>query len=365
MKSRKAWFEGITPKLALHYLCLSVMYCINNQLAFACHVFADPGTYSVFKSAAPYLVAIFLRLLGDGMNRLQWIAIILLCISIMSTQYDDSGGKTRMSTGAYAMLAIHVTITATCSVWNQKVLKGSPVPINLQNVLLYSYGIVLSLLSYVWLEQPLNKMAAEAGRHGHDGERDSAARRAPALRVRRSTRKDSLKAHPLALALMLSQAFHGLAVSFVYKYADAIVKSFASSATMALLVILSSYLFHVELSFHSITGVASILVITFMYMNIAIKLPKPDVDSPYQLINRILFKSRLIGAQDAVELMQGEQSADATQRRRRRCTIAAVSTVLTFAIGVAVAVWLLANGSSGSRGEHADSILYPAGSHVR
>ena len=34
----------------------------------------------------------------------------------------------------------------------------------------------------------------------------------------------------LAIALVLFQAFHGLAVALVYKYADAIVKNFANSS---------------------------------------------------------------------------------------------------------------------------------------
>jgi len=47
-----------------------------------------------------------------------------------------------------------------------------------------------------------------------------------------------------AMHAALDQAFHGLAVTLVYKYADAIVKNFANSAVMAILVVLSAYLFN-------------------------------------------------------------------------------------------------------------------------
>ena len=40
-----------------------------------------------------------------------------------------------------------------------------------------------------------------------------------------------------------AQAFHGLAVTLVYKYADAIVKNFANSAVMAILVLASAIWF--------------------------------------------------------------------------------------------------------------------------
>jgi len=79
----------------------------------------------------------------------------------------------------------------------------------------------------------------------------------------------------LAILLVLSQAFHGLAVSAIYKYADVLIKNFASSMTMACLVFISAYLFSSQLTFHKVMGVASIIVTTYMYMNIAIKLPKP------------------------------------------------------------------------------------------
>lgn len=45
--------------------------------------------------------------------------------------------------------------------------------------------------------------------------------------------------------------------------------------TMAIMVLVSAYHFHVQLTFHAVCGVASILVTTYMYMHIAIKLPKP------------------------------------------------------------------------------------------
>ena len=38
---------------------------------------------------------------------------------------------------------------------------------------------------------------------------------------------------PVAALLVLFQAFHGLAVALVYKYADAIVKNFANSSVRA------------------------------------------------------------------------------------------------------------------------------------
>jgi len=46
------------------------------------------------------------------------------------------------------------------------------------------------------------------------------------------------------------QAFHGLAVALVYKYADAIVKNFANSSVMALLIAISYYFFALQTNLH-------------------------------------------------------------------------------------------------------------------
>jgi len=70
------------------------------------------------------------------------------------------------------------------------------------------------------------------------------------------------------------QAFHGLAVTLVYKYADAIVKNFANSSVMAILVVVSVYFFNLSSNLNSWLGVLSVLVTTWVYMNIAIKMPK-------------------------------------------------------------------------------------------
>jgi len=75
--------------------------------------------------------------------------------------------------------------------------------------------------------------------------------------------------------LVLSQAFQGLAVTAVLKYADAIVKNFAGSAVMAILVAISAVYFDLKTSLHSWLGVTMVLVTTWIYMTIAVKLPKP------------------------------------------------------------------------------------------
>ena len=57
-----------------------------------------------------------------------------------------------------------------------------------------------------------------------------------------------------------------------HRYADAIVKNFANSAVMAILVVVSAYAFGMAATLTSYLGVAGVLVTTYAYMNIALKM---------------------------------------------------------------------------------------------
>jgi len=249
----RSFFDGVSPRIALHYFGLAMLYTINNQLTFLCFEVSDPGSYALGKSVAPYLCALMLRMSGDKINTLQWCCIVLQCSGIAITQYDPCKNMGYLSTRAYALIGTSTCITAVSSVWNQKVVKGFDVPVNLQNAILYVFGSLIAIASYALGAMRPTKGPREIGFfEGYNF---------------------------LACMLVLWQAFHGLAVTLVYKYADAIVKNFANSSVMAILVVISVYFFHLASNLDSWLGVLSVLVTTYVYMNIAIKLPKEVVPS--------------------------------------------------------------------------------------
>ena len=244
----KGYLDGLSLRIVLHYLGLAVLYTVNNQLTFLCFELADPGSYALGKSVAPYLCAVLLRLSGDKLNALQWACIVLQCSGIAVTQYDPCKHTGYLPTRAYMLIALSTLITAVSSVWNQKVVKGFDVPVNLQNSVLYVFGSLIAILSFWNGAMNPTKGPKEIGFfEGYTW---------------------------LAVALVIWQAFHGLAVTLVYKYADAIVKNFANSSVMAILVVLSVYFFNLTSNLDSWLGVMSVLVTTWVYMNIAIKMPK-------------------------------------------------------------------------------------------
>jgi UDP-sugar transporter A1/2/3 len=248
--SKKPVFENVSPKLVLHYLGLSTLYTINNQLSFYCLQAADPGSMALGKSVAPYLCALLLRFNGQLLHELQWVCVIVQCCAIAIVQYDACKGTGYLPTEAYYMIGAATTITAITSVWNQLIIKGFDMPVNLQNSILYAFGSLIAIVSYA------HSAATHTGKKAHIGFFEGYT--------------------PLAMLLVLFQAFHGLAVALVYKYADAIVKNFANSSVMAVLIVISFYFFNLQTTSHSWLGIIIVLTTTYCYMNIALRMPTPQ-----------------------------------------------------------------------------------------
>jgi len=228
----------------MHYLGLSALYTLNNQLSFYCLEVADPGSMSLGKSIAPYLCALLLRFTGKPLHQLQWVCVIVQCCAIAIVQYDACKGAGFLPEKAYYMIGAATSITAVTSVWNQIVIQGFDVPINLQNSIMYAFGSIIATGSY------LHSTTSKGGHH-----------------------KGFFEGYTtLPLLLVLFQAFHGLAVALVYKYADAIVKNFANSSVMAILIVVSAYFFALQTTLHSWLGIVIVLATTYCYMNIAVRL---------------------------------------------------------------------------------------------
>ena len=148
----------------------------------------------------------------------------------------------------------------------------------------YAFGSVIACASYAHSAMTENSH----GRNAHIGFFEGYTPLAIMLvlfQVSSSNRQTHTHAHTPSLdlthtfATLLLQAFHGLAVALVYKYADAIVKNFANSSVMAILIVISYLYFALQTTIHSWLGIIIVLTTTYCYMNIALRLPvpKPEV----------------------------------------------------------------------------------------
>jgi hypothetical protein len=69
-----------------------------------------------------------------------------------------------------------------------------------------------------------------------------------------------------AFIVILANAVLGIATSYVYRYADALIKTFASACSAALLLGVSAMLFGLTLTLHSVAGAVVVLTASYIYV---------------------------------------------------------------------------------------------------
>jgi len=153
-------------------------------------------------------------LLKRKLHRLQWSALLLQFTGILVVQYNPCLGRPLLPFFTYACLVFQVIVTALTTVRTEYIVKNFKIDLNVQNMVLYGGGTAMNLFAFCFLPNP-NNVQANIGLF--DGYDTWAAR-----------------------GVILSNAFIGIAISLVYKYADALVKMIATDCTTTILMIFSA-----------------------------------------------------------------------------------------------------------------------------
>uniref|UniRef100_A0A3B3XQF7 Uncharacterized protein n=1 Tax=Poecilia mexicana TaxID=48701 RepID=A0A3B3XQF7_9TELE len=182
-------------------------------------------------------------MLRKSLSRVQWVSLLLLFAGVAIVQVQQEGKKEAAVADAsnqnYMVGLVAVVISCLSSgfagVYFERILKGSSASVWMRNVQLGIFGTALGLLGMWW-----NDGAAVAERgflFGYTG---------------------------MVWCVIFNQAFGGLLVAVVVKYADNILKGFATSFSIIVSTVMSVYLFgfHVDLLFTAGAG----LVIGAVYM---------------------------------------------------------------------------------------------------
>jgi hypothetical protein len=216
---------------------LAFMYCFNNQLHFYLMTFIDPGTFFLSKAGATLIVAsLQFTLLNRFFSGFQWRAMACQVLGVVMVQFDPVKVSFEYALPAYLLLMISVLITALCTVQNEHLLKTYKVGINVQNFLLYAFGVVFNFIGY---QMPNPYSTSHSFFDGYD----------------RFT----------AVATIVCNAFLGLAITAVYKYADAVTKTMATDATSVILVVVSVIFFDFSGRFFVWVGTA--ITLTAIHLN--------------------------------------------------------------------------------------------------
>merc|ERR1712039_65597 len=133
---------------------------------------------------------------------------------------------------------------------NEFLVKNYKIGLNVQNSTLYFGGSLLNLFAFFALPNPNNTQKDIGFFDGYD--------------------------NVLAIGVVFCNAMIGLAITAVYKYADAVVKCFSSDITAVVLMVISSFFFGLK---SSVTMWCGVFVVTFA-VHLYIDAVKPGAPTP-------------------------------------------------------------------------------------
>ena len=194
-------------------------------------------------------------MLKKQLAKLQWLALLILFVgvSVVQLEHADSSksdeGSTREQSQMIGLVAVIIScmMSGFAGVYFEKILKGTKQTVWLRNVQLGTIGIFIGLCT-VFLTD-----GAGVREHGFFFGYDW-----------------------LVWFVVCLQSFGGLMVAVVVKYADNILKGFATSAAIILSMVASIYFFGFSPSLQFYLGASLVMLAVYMYSKfVVVTQPSP------------------------------------------------------------------------------------------
>uniref|UniRef100_A0A7S4MYU8 EamA domain-containing protein n=1 Tax=Odontella aurita TaxID=265563 RepID=A0A7S4MYU8_9STRA len=228
-------------RMCAEYLLLGMSYAVYNQLVFAMMHRSDPGTVSLFKSFAPAMVALInWKVTGLRTTELQWYCLLIQIFGIIPVIMKCEG-SIAVDPLTIAFIMAVISMGAFNSVYNAKLIKTpewEQCTVSVQNIVLYAYGTVLALLGYFFFSSGGGKSFF----YGYD--------------------------HWGVRLLLFFNAFVGVAISFVYRHGDAVLKTFAQPLVASIVVYASSLLTKSSLDVVQAAGAGTVVLASLVYLRL-------------------------------------------------------------------------------------------------
>jgi UDP-sugar transporter A1/2/3 len=230
------------PKELLKMLVPSGLYAIQNNLLYIALSNLEAATFQVTYQLKILSTAIFsVLLLGTALTKQKWLALLLLMIGVTLVQLPTSTSSTASSekhngstqnqtVGLLAVMASCVS-SGFAGCYFEKILKSSNTSMWIRNIQLGISGAIFSFIAVMAYDYP---RIAEGGMFQGYG--------------------------LLTCLVVINQALGGLLVSLVVRYADNILKGFATSLSIILSSVISFKLFDFQPSYHFIFGAMLVMV---------------------------------------------------------------------------------------------------------
>ena len=282
--------DDVTPSYSIRQLCTdifsaksgfpkllvpAVLYTLQNNLQFVAASNLDAATFQVTYQCKILTTALFsVILLSRSLSLVKWLSLLILTMGVGFVQIPTSTANMIHTEGNYFVGTLAVAVACLCSgfagVYFEMVLKtGNTTSIWIRNIQLSVGCLAIAIIgTLMW-----------------DG---------PAI-----VQKGFFQGYSLiTVCTICIQAAGGLIVAMVIKYADNILKGFATSLSIILSTVASVFIFNFVITIYFLIGSALVFFATYLYS-------KPESSRPVPKTEK---QSSMLGCDEDDEKRHAQQS---------------------------------------------------------
>lgn len=147
--------------LVAPYAVPALLYALNNNLVVIMQAYMDPSSYQVLSNLKIASTALlYSSCLGKRLRTAQWLALGLLMVAGVCHSYNsldleaaeqaEAEDRPRLHITAWGLflVLVYCFISGLAAVYTERVLKSQRLPLSLQNLYLYIFGVAINVVSH-------------------------------------------------------------------------------------------------------------------------------------------------------------------------------------------------------------------------
>jgi len=220
----------------------SVIYLFHNNVQFYTMKYVDAATYQILGNlkivTTGFLFRVFLK---RYLSRTQWMALILLMCAATTSQISGCGNVLAAPMIGYAFGILSAWLSAFAGVYTEFLMKKNNDNLYWQNVQLYGFGTLFNAFRLTYDDVTSGFSNGMWITNAFDGY------------------------NWVTVLIVLNFAFAGMSVSWIMKFADTIVKVYATSSAMMITALLSIWFFHLDPTLQLFMGIIIACISLILY----------------------------------------------------------------------------------------------------
>lgn len=154
------WCAFPRPAFVAPYAVPAILYALNNNLVVLMQAYMDPSSFQVLSNLKIASTALLYSLcLGKRLRPAQWLGLGLLMFagvfhsySSLDLEEPDKGEaeeveRLHITAWGLFLVLVYCCVSGLAAVYTEGILKSQQLPLSLQNLYLYIFGVVINGLS--------------------------------------------------------------------------------------------------------------------------------------------------------------------------------------------------------------------------